>query len=702
MIKKKLRLKILFSALALVLCVCIASTVVVSVIVGKQNRSTVIRSLDNTVKVIKEALTESAQSLAVKSDQMAALNKFGEDIKFIEDFGDSGGLNMIRQSFDKITPVITNTLTSENLYQVVLYNLKNTPMSYVVKLDDKTVVNGFQFDGVYYSKTFEMGTDYGQTKEEETPDIKGSTLQSGFTDNVPAKPVTSFIMAGPHLGMKTVTPINANAYNKETDKIEPVQVGYVVMIRQLKEDFVSRMGKMTGKKINLFAKESLSAGALSAYTTADLPKIAESAGSDWQLSGQNMLLNEIQVENSNYFQAGVPVYDKGNYIGYIAALQSDSVVKANTRQMILILCIVAACCLGVVIPIAYFFAGRMVQPVIEVRDKLRDIAEGEGDLTTRLEIKSLDEIGQVAEWFNTFIDKIHHLISQVAGNADELNNSSTTLNDIAGVMSQGAEQTSSRANTVSAAGEEMSVSMESVAASMEQASGNMAMVSAATEEMTNTINEISKNTMDAKGITDEAVAYTADTSAQIQELGQAAEEIGNVIQTITDISDQVNLLALNATIEAARAGESGKGFAVVAHEIKELANQTAQATSDIKEKVEKIRSSTDITITKVGSISEVVDKVNKIVLIIAAAVEEQSATTQNISQNILDTTQTIDKINDNVSQSSTVSKEIARDIGDVTTTAEDMAGSSSQINTRSEELSKLAEELSQLVGRFKI
>ena len=348
------------------------------------------------------------------------------------------------------------------------------------------------------------------------------------------------------------------------------------------------------------------------------------------------------------------------------------------------------------------FSRQIAHGIVSASSMLKDIADGEGDLTRKLEVKSKDEIGEMAYWFNHFVDNVRNIIAQVKKKSNQLDDSSGDLAEIAEHMSGSADQTSAKASNVAQSADTMSSNTHSVAAAMEEAATNMGMVATAAEEMTSVINEIAENTEKASSITSEAVSQTGRASQQVAELGQAAQEIGKVIETITEISEQVNLLALNATIEAARAGDAGKGFAVVANEIKELARQTAEATGEIKQRVEGIQSSTEGTVTEIGNITEIVNQVNEIVSTIATAVEEQSVSTKEIASNVNQASEGIGEVNEKVSENSNTATAIADEIAEVTQAASEMANSSGQVNLRASELSDLARQLKEMVGRFSV
>ncbi len=350
----------------------------------------------------------------------------------------------------------------------------------------------------------------------------------------------------------------------------------------------------------------------------------------------------------------------------------------------------------------YFMANRLVRPINQVVAGLKDAAEGEGDLTKRLDVLTRDELGDLANWFNVFVTKVQDIIRDVSDKAGMLNTSSSNLSDIALQMNQAADQTSGQTRSAADSSRQVSENMNAVAVAMDEAAGNIHMVSAAAEEMSATISEIAVSSEKGREIATSAVAETEKSSAQIGELAAAAGEIDTVVETITDISEQVNLLSLNATIEAARAGEAGKGFAVVANEIKALAQQTADATGEIKTRVQGMQMSTDNTISQIQEISRVVNEVNEIISTIAAAVEEQSATTSEIARNVSQASSGINEVNEKVSHTSDVVGQISGEIEEISQSTGGISGSSAQVTSSAKELSDLSDLLAQLVGRFKV
>jgi len=359
--------------------------------------------------------------------------------------------------------------------------------------------------------------------------------------------------------------------------------------------------------------------------------------------------------------------------------------------------------LAVLFIVVYALASLIIiRPVNAVIDSLKDIAQGDGDLTKRLDVSSRDEFGMLANWFNTFMEKLQKMIKDLSQKSELIGTSSQELKMIAGEMAMITTATSESADQLSQAGNEMTGNIGSVAAAMEETSTNVDIVASATEETTATINEIATNTGKARNISEKAVHQAANSLDKMQDLGTTALAIGKVTETISEISDQTNLLALNATIEAARAGEAGKGFAVVASEIKDLANQTATATMEIRKKIEGIQTATTVSVDEIKGISIVISEVDEIIATIATAIEEQSIATSESARNLGQAAIGIQEVNHNISQTSSFADQINVDIKDVNHATDQISENSDKVASSSDKLNRLFKDLSSLIDQFKV
>lgn len=274
--------------------------------------------------------------------------------------------------------------------------------------------------------------------------------------------------------------------------------------------------------------------------------------------------------------------------------------------------------------------------------------------------------------YATNVTQLKQVEKALDNTAQTLASAAQELTSVSQQMASNSEETSSQASVVSAAAEQVSKNVETVAS--------------AVEEMGASIKEIAKNANEAARVATSAVKVAEKTNATVSKLGESSTEIGNVIKVITSIAQQTNLLALNATIEAARAGEAGKGFAVVANEVKELAKQTAKATEDIGRKIEAIQGDSKSAVVAIAQIGTIISQINDIQSTIASAVEEQTATTTEISRN--------------VGEAALGSREIAQNVMGVAQAARSTTEGAANTKSSADELARLAVELQRLVTKL--
>lgn len=441
------------------------------------------------------------------------------------------------------------------------------------------------------------------------------------------------------------------------------------------------------------------------YMVREMQKLAEGGGGfllyEWEKPGVGVVPKLSYAE----MIPGTGLFiGTGVYIDNVEAAgkQLRAEIGAQVRKNMITMLIISGVIFAAIATLCLLIAFGIVRNLKTMIANFRDIAEGEGDLTKRLTFTSRDEIAELGNWFNVFIEKLQGIIGRIGENSAGVGTSSKELSSVSEALLAGAAQTSSRSANVAGAATDMSSNLSNVAATMEQASTNTTMVASAAEEMSATINEIAQNAERAKNVSSSAVEQAASASEMMQQLRTAADKIDQVTETITEISEQTNLLALNATIEAARAGEAGKGFAVVANEIKELARQTSTATLDIKNLIDDVQSSSVTTSSRIEEITSVIDDINDIVATIATAVEEQTVTTREIATNISQSSQGIQEVNENVSQSSVMATDISSDITEVSSAAEGIKRQSEEVQKNAQDLLSRFHELNSIVEGFKI
>jgi methyl-accepting chemotaxis protein len=444
----------------------------------------------------------------------------------------------------------------------------------------------------------------------------------------------------------------------------------------------------------------------------------------------------LDYDAQAYFRAMTAAVEGAHALSTAALKNLGSVLESRRSKAAGSRAVVLAACLGTyaaVLFLAWFVVQRLVvTPLARGVGMMEEMARGV--LTSRLRMERKDEIGTLARAMDQFAEELTGTVKDIAHSSNTLASSSEELSATAGSMLSSAEQMTGQANTAAAgteqassnvktmaagieeisansnivatAGEQVSANLRTVGAAVEQLSANMGTISASSERMTggvNTVaaaieemsaslNEVAKNSGQAAAVTGKAAQSANSTAETVNQLGSSAKEIGKVVDMIKGIAAQTNLLALNATIEAARAGEAGRGFAVVANEVKELAKQTASATEDIRGQVEGMQNNTRAAVDAIQEIVTIINEINSISGTIAAAVEEQTATTNEISKNIGNVARGAGDVSRNVQEAAQGTVEVSKNVQQAVAGVGDIARNINQLAMGANDVARNAAE----------
>lgn len=603
--KMTLKNKLILGSLTLVIVVMVATTLVVSYLINRQNGAQSFDLVTKSLNVVASDLGEKKGKLAADASQASTMNDMGSSLKFVYEMKDdaSGSDSMLGSTYEQMVASLYQVGVTSDLWKMAIYSMEGTLVAFVAEREKGAYTRGYCTKDSVYSMQSEKGVQAAEVKWQQSKSVGDIGLAAQFSQALPGKAEVTFKRYGDALCITAFAPIMADDYNKQTSELEKKQFGVVVAIRKLDESFAQKMAGLTGTGINIFSKDGLSTGTVGEYQSINLQKgTAVAAQEGGGAKANQYTLNRIGLKSGGYFQAVLPLHDGSTEIGQISALYSEAAAWANTWQVIKILALVCLICVLVVIPVAMLVSNSLTRPVYRIIESLSVTAD------------------------------------EVTGASGQVSNSSQQLAEGAGEQASSIEETSSSLEELASMTKQNADNAQQANGLMLQAADIVTEVSGKLEQMTVAITEIDRN----------------------------SGETQKIIKTIDEIAFQTNLLALNAAVEAARAGEAGAGFAVVAEEVRNLAIRSAEAAKNTNDLIgntvksvqegAKLNGETNEAFEKNA---EIAGKIRDLIGEIAAASQEQSQGIEQINRAVAEMDKVTQQNAANAEESAAASEEMS-------------------------------------------
>jgi ABC-type transporter Mla subunit MlaD len=602
--RMKLNTKLVFTSLAIVILVMVVSTIAVSIVINRQNSEAAYDRIKNAMNIIWKDLQVKQNKILLDSQQAATLDGMGGKIKFLSDYKEADDRSITQNTFREIGSTLFNIASMSDVWELGIYDSDGDLKSFALETEDQTYAIGY-LPVTSAAKAWGLFLKRGeQTKPDawkEFESLPAMRLKLKYEGRIPKKESVQFEQIRNYICLVSSAPATADVYDNKTDNLVKRQVGFSMAIRRLDKDFLADISALTGLEINIFTNEGLSIGDHKDYATLQSANSIKKEGA-WTLAGQDISLNDVQLEKGDYFQGVLPLFGGAGKAGAIAVLIPKAIVKANTWQMIRLLGIIYLACILIIIPLTLLFSSSIARP-----------------------------IGNI-----------------ISG------------------LTEGSDQVASAAHQVSAGSQSLAEGAAEQAASIEETSSSLEEMSSMTKKNADNANEARTMMSEAGQIVEKVNRHMADMLLSIEEISRSSEETGKIIKTIDEIAFQTNLLALNAAVEAARAGEAGAGFAVVADEVRNLALRAAEAAKNtsslIENTIKAVRSGNDLTQTTKEAFNEnmeISQKVGHLVDEISAASHEQAQGIEEINKAVTEMDKVVQQVAANAEESASASEEMS-------------------------------------------
>ncbi len=599
----KLRTKIIGGGLSIVFFSLLLCTVVISIIVGHQNRIQATRSLARAFTLIDDRLTNLRNRMIHQVNQIALRSELGELVKFYSGSNASQDAStaMEGQLMD-LVKTLYEDLKLGGLRKVSIYDQNGTLIAFA-KEDKGVATLGFSFissEGAGYKVVTFKKKKEGNIGLRDFKFTRVLTnIRTKYRGSIPNGPITEFIVLNKVLGFAAKAPIWATDYETVSDDVKEVKrkVGVVVSGKPIDSTILERLSTLTGMKINVFWKDRISQGVVADYKRLKKEAVeALKTNKQYVLRAKfQPLVQDKQLGDEQYIEGLCSLANRDKWMGAVSVLYSKDIFKKNASQMIKALCLVALGCMLLVLPLTFVFSKSVADPIIKVT----------------------------------------------------------------GALENSSQEVSSASSQVSVASQSLAEGTSKQAASLEQTFSSLEQISAMTKQNADNSKQTYQVTEALKTGLEKANISMKALIKALNEVSQASESVSTVADTISDIAFQTNLLALNASVEAARAGEAGSGFAVVADEVRSLALRAGEASQETQRLLENIREKID---KGVGLVNETDDRYREVALGVQKArglAEEISHASEEQAEAIRQVTDEVQTMNEIVQQGAAHAEETA-------------------------------------------
>ena len=618
--KIKLSKKIILGGIFIVVFSMVISTIIISIVVRKQNQEEALRKLEQAYVVIRDDISKHEEDLMNQTVKLASREGIGGQVQYLRDAKSRSNDITTESQSKELARTLYEAARMGDLWKTAIYDLDGDIMAFTVVRDGIAQI-GFPLrtsEGVKFKIAslkkgeHEINTDSWKPAG-RLPGVelvsKATKLSGGTVQLAANNGLMTIVSYAPVWGKKYV--------DEGGDiKVKKVQAGFIRSIKIMEQSMIKRLSLLTGTEINLFVNDRLGTGMKPDYDVLDRNLSNRFKVETGKFSTErNIEMGEKELAGENYFEGILPLYGNGKWVGAISALYSKKVSRDNTLQMIKILFLVSLVCVLLVSPLAFLFSRSIVKPIKRIEEGLEDASD------------------------------------QVASASAQISSSSQSL----------AEGSSEQAASI----EETSSSLEEMSSITKQNADNVG-------QADNLMKRVNREVGDA----DKSMGELADS---MDGISKATEETSKIIKSIDEIAFQTNLLALNAAVEAARAGEAGAGFAVVADEVRNLALRSAEAAKSTADLIEgtmkKVGNGSELVVKTNEAFTRVAESSSKVAGLvdeIAIASNEQAQGIEEINKAVAEMDKVVQQNAANAEESASASVAMNAQAGQMKTIVADL------------------------------